>query len=82
MPIPGTVEEPRVPVDAWVVPPEVSVPGAHRYRDGQKIRHKIFGEGVVVSSKLTRTDEEVTVAFPNEGVKKLMASIAKLEVLA
>ena len=46
----------------------------------QKVRHKVFGEGHVVSSKLTRDDEEVTVAFPEQGVKKLMASLANLEV--
>ncbi len=54
--------------------------GRARYRDGQKVRHRVFGEGRVVSSKLTRDDEEVTVAFPGQGVKKLMASLAGLEV--
>ena len=68
------------PADEWRVPPETSVPGEHRYRDGQKVRHKVFGEGQVVSSKLTRTDEEVTVAFPRQGIKKLMASLADLEI--
>jgi DNA helicase-2/ATP-dependent DNA helicase PcrA len=56
------------------------VPGERRYRDGQRVRHKAFGEGLVVSSRLTRDDEEVTVAFPDQGVKKLMASLASLEV--
>ncbi|MFV2063906.1 MAG: UvrD-helicase domain-containing protein [Chloroflexota bacterium] len=69
------------PAETWVTPADASVPGAHRYNDGQKVRHKIFGEGQVVSSKLTRNDEEVTVAFPDKGIKKLMASLAKLEVL-
>jgi len=34
-----------------------------------------------VSSRLTRDDEEVTVAFPERGVKRLLASIARLEVV-
>jgi hypothetical protein len=34
-----------------------------------------------VSSRLTRDDEEVTVAFPNRGVKVLLASLANLELL-
>jgi DNA helicase-2/ATP-dependent DNA helicase PcrA len=73
--------EPAPPLaDEWRLPPETSVPGEHRYKDGQKVRHKIFGEGHVVSSKLTRNDEEVTVAFPKQGIKKLMASLANLEV--
>ena len=43
------------------------------------MRHATFGDGVVVSSALRGDDEEVTVAFPNRGVKKLMASFANLE---
>ena len=68
------------PADEWRVPEKSNVPGEHRYKDGQKVRHKVFGEGQVVSSKLTRDDEEVTVAFPEQGIKKLMASLAGLEV--
>jgi DNA helicase-2/ATP-dependent DNA helicase PcrA len=56
------------------------VPGERRFRDGQRVRHGIFGVGQVVSSRLTRDDEEVTVAFPDRGVKKLLASLAGLEV--
>jgi DNA helicase-2/ATP-dependent DNA helicase PcrA len=62
------------------VPAVSGVPGARRYQDGQRVRHRTFGEGLVVSSRLTRDDEEVTVAFPDQGVKKLMASLAGLEV--
>ncbi|HVM29704.1 MAG TPA: UvrD-helicase domain-containing protein [Candidatus Limnocylindrales bacterium] len=58
-----------------------AVPGERRYRDGDRVRHAAFGEGTVVSSRLTRDDEEVTVAFPERGVKKLLASLAKLEVV-
>ncbi|HMO58960.1 MAG TPA: UvrD-helicase domain-containing protein [Roseiflexaceae bacterium] len=46
---------------------------------GQKVRHALFGEGIVVSSKLIENDEEVTVAFPAKGVKRLLASFANLE---
>jgi DNA helicase-2/ATP-dependent DNA helicase PcrA len=64
-----------------VVPPRPVVPGERRYRDGDRVRHARFGEGSVVTSKLTRDDEEVTVAFPAQGVKKLLASLANLELL-
>jgi DNA helicase-2/ATP-dependent DNA helicase PcrA len=64
-----------------VVPPRPIVPGERRYRDGDRVRHSAFGEGTVVSSKLTRDDEEVTVAFPERGVKKLLASMANLELV-
>jgi hypothetical protein len=64
-----------------VVPPRPIVPGERRYRDGDRVLHRAFGEGTVVSSKLTRDDEEVTVAFPERGVKTLLASAANLELL-
>jgi DNA helicase-2/ATP-dependent DNA helicase PcrA len=64
-----------------VVPPRPIVPGERRYRDGDRVRHRAFGEGRVVTSKLTRDDEEVVVAFPDRGVKTLLASLANLELL-
>ncbi len=51
------------------------------FRPGDRVRHPTFGEGVVVSSQLSRGDEEVEVAFVGHGVKKLLASFAKLERL-
>ena len=42
-----------------------------------------FGDGIVVSARLTRDDEEVTVAFrdPAAGRKTMLASMANLEIL-
>jgi DNA helicase-2/ATP-dependent DNA helicase PcrA len=48
---------------------------------GQKVRHANFGEGMVISSKLVENDEEVTVAFTGKGVKRLLASFARLEAV-
>jgi DNA helicase II / ATP-dependent DNA helicase PcrA len=62
-------------------PARVRVPGERRYRDGDRVRHARFGEGVVVTSKLTRDDEEVTVAFRDGGLKTMLASFANLEQL-
>ena len=56
-------------------------PGERRYRDGERVRHRAFGEGRVVSSRLAGDDEEVVVAFPDRGVKTLLASLANLESL-
>jgi DNA helicase-2/ATP-dependent DNA helicase PcrA len=57
------------------------IPGERQYRDGDRVRHPRLGDGIVVTSKLTRNDEEVTVAFSNGGgVKILLASIAGLEL--
>jgi DNA helicase-2/ATP-dependent DNA helicase PcrA len=80
----GRVERDEMVVvrpERHVVPPRPVVPGERRYRDGDRVRHAAFGEGTVVTSKLTRDDEEVTVAFPERGVKKLLASLANLELV-
>ncbi len=81
----GAPEPPDVelapPAQRSVVPPRPIVPGERRYRDGDRVRHPAFGDGTVVTSKLTRDDEEVTVAFPERGVKKLLASLANLEIV-
>jgi DNA helicase-2/ATP-dependent DNA helicase PcrA len=54
--------------------------GEQRYRSGQKVSHAKFGNGIVVQSKLTGNDEEVSVVFDEVGIKKLIASMAKLEL--
>jgi len=51
------------------------------FRTGQKVSHAKFGKGIVIESKLTGSDEEVTVAFKSEGIKKLAASFANLKVI-
>lgn len=49
---------------------------------GQKVSHGKFGIGVVVACSPLKNDAEVTVAFPGAtGVKKLVQSFAKLEVV-
>jgi DNA helicase-2/ATP-dependent DNA helicase PcrA len=65
------------------VPARPVVPGERRYRDGDRVRHARWGDGIVVMSKLTRSDEEVTVAFkdPSVGRKTVLGSLANLEVI-
>ncbi len=55
--------------------------GGLNYKAGEKVMHVKFGKGMVVSSKVNGTDEEVTVAFDGQGIKKLMASFANLQKL-
>jgi DNA helicase II / ATP-dependent DNA helicase PcrA len=54
--------------------------GTAQFRTGQKVHHAKFGGGIVIESKLTGNDEEVSVAFTNHGIKRLAASLAKLEI--
>ena len=77
----GEEDEPQVAPPKPAAAARPVVPGERRFRDGDRVRHPAFGEGAVVTSRLTRDDEEVTVAFPQRGVKKLLASFANLELL-
>jgi DNA helicase-2/ATP-dependent DNA helicase PcrA len=53
-----------------------------RYRTGQNVRHSKFGDGIVIESKPSGADEEIVVAFTDTdiGIKKLIASLARLEI--
>lgn len=46
---------------------------------GDKAKHAVFGVGVVVSLVGSGEDAQVSIAFPNIGVKKLALSYARLE---
>jgi DNA helicase-2/ATP-dependent DNA helicase PcrA len=69
----GTFDRPDRPAAA-------SEPGGElAWRAGDRVRHRRFGEGIVVSSQWVKGDEEVTVAFVGQGVKRLIAAYAGLE---
>lgn len=53
--------------------------GPSTYKPGDKVSHSQFGEGLVLSSSGTGDDEQVTVAFEDAGVKKLILSYANLQ---
>ncbi len=52
------------------------------FEPGQIVKHPVFGQGVVMSSKLSEFDEEVSVAFRDRryGRKTVMASVANLTI--
>jgi DNA helicase-2/ATP-dependent DNA helicase PcrA len=49
------------------------------FKAGDTVVHAKFGEGIVIASHLTADDEEIEVAFPKQGVKRLSATIAPLQ---
>jgi DNA helicase-2/ATP-dependent DNA helicase PcrA len=59
------------------------IPGQRWLRDGDRVRHPAWGDGIVVTGKLTRADEEVTIAFRNTAVgrKVLLVSLANLDLV-
>jgi DNA helicase-2/ATP-dependent DNA helicase PcrA len=56
-----------------------ATPAELAWRAGDKVRHRRFGDGIVVSSQWVSGDEEVTVAFAGHGVRRLVGSYAGLE---
>jgi DNA helicase-2/ATP-dependent DNA helicase PcrA len=65
----------------WAASPELPGRGLTEteFHAGDKVRHPAFGQGTVIESQIRGDDEEVTVAFVGRGIKKLVASLAKLE---
>ena len=52
------------------------------YKAGMRVIHPIWGSGMVVETRLMGSDETVTVMFETAGIKKLAASLAKLEIVS
>lgn len=53
-----------------------------RYPPGTRVNHPTWGEGLVIESRFgVDNEEEITVAFESVGFKRLLASLAKLEIL-
>lgn len=53
-----------------------------RFSPGNRVRHPIWGEGMVLNSALKDSDEIVDIFFESVGLKRVSASIAKLEILS
>ena len=60
---------------------ETVVETGARYRTGQRVKHALFGEGMIIESKGSGDDEIIVVAFEGAGVKRLAASMVELKVL-
>lgn len=72
----------------WNIPmppnkPRTAAPASERaakFHSGQRVSHPVFGEGVVIASKVRGDDEEVDIKFDQQrGVKRLSAAIANLK---
>ncbi len=61
--------EPKAPVSRKKEPPS-----HQRFQSGQRVQHKVFGEGVVIKSVVMDEIEEVEVLFQQSGTKNLDAS--------
>ena len=52
-----------------------------QFRAGTRIKHPIWGEGMVLDSRIQDDDEIVDVVFESVGIKRLAASLANLTII-
>jgi DNA helicase-2/ATP-dependent DNA helicase PcrA len=52
-----------------------------RFRPGMRVRHATWEEGIVLESRMQDGDETVDVFFETVGFKRVVASLAKLEII-
>jgi hypothetical protein len=53
---------------------------AAQFRAGMHVQHPVWGEGLVLNSRLQDGDEVVDVFFSEMGLKRVVASLARLEI--
>jgi DNA helicase-2/ATP-dependent DNA helicase PcrA len=58
-----------------------SGPVTPRFKPGMRVLHATWGEGMVIDCRIQDDDEVLGVAFESVGIKRLAASLAKLEII-
>jgi len=53
-----------------------------RFRAGTRVKHSLWGEGIVLDSRVQDGDEIVDVVFESVGIKRLAASLANLTIMS
>jgi hypothetical protein len=51
------------------------------FHPGSRVNHAIWGEGMVLNSRNQDDDEIVDIFFQDIGLKRVVASLAKLQVI-
>ena len=64
-----------------VNPQRTQVAGAHTYKAGDKVEHKVFGYGEVLKVTPVAGDTIVEIQFDTAGIKKTMANYAPLTLV-
>jgi len=52
-----------------------------RFRAGMRVKHPVWGEGMVLDSRIQDDDELVDAVFESVGIKRLAASLANLTIM-
>lgn len=78
------------PLDTkWSLSPKGTLPSSGKpapvssaqFKAGTRIRHAMWGEGIVLDSRMQDGDEIVDVVFESVGIKRLAASLANLQII-
>lgn len=77
----ATSATPSGRLDASVQRTHAAPPYSGGLRVGQRVKHPTFGDGVVMKIEPSRDDAVVTVVFPKQGIKRLLASLANLKTI-
>jgi DNA helicase-2/ATP-dependent DNA helicase PcrA len=69
----------KTPPPVWQSSPRAAAPAQPQYKPGTRVEHPTWGSGMVLNSRAQDGDELVDIFFENVGLKRVMASVAKLE---
>ncbi|MBN1147714.1 MAG: UvrD-helicase domain-containing protein [Anaerolineales bacterium] len=67
--------------ERWQTPQPAAEAAQQHYHAGMRVQHPTWGEGMVLNSRLQGQDEIVDVFFEDMGLKRLVASLARLEII-
>ena len=52
-----------------------------QYKAGTRVKHPMWGDGIVLDSRIQDGDEIIDVVFESVGIKRLAASLANLKII-
>jgi len=67
--------------ERWESPTATEQVVEQEYAAGMRVAHSVWGDGMVLNSKIEDNEEIVDVFFEDVGLKRVVASLAKLTVL-
>jgi DNA helicase II / ATP-dependent DNA helicase PcrA len=81
----GRVMRGSAPETKWALAtsssPRSAPVSTRRYKAGTRVKHGMWGDGIVLDSKMQDDDEIVDVVFESVGIKRLAASLANLTII-
>lgn len=78
--IPGLRPSSILQQSHWEPAEKNEVQYQQKYHPGMQVQHPKWGEGMVLNSRIEDRDEIVDVFFEDLGLKRIMASLANLEI--